>query len=150
MSKMGSYRPFGHLKHKLWPKEGPRVKLAIWLSITKSRESTWFPCMQMACNILLDSSYKGYNFASNLISIKGLHAKLWRPKVAGVPILTISRLPLGSPRTKSHLDVGPVEKCKVYYKGEGGGFPPSPGRGESCVSMLPVVRPSTKGAPTMH
>jgi len=28
-----------------------------------------------------------------------------------------------SPETKSHLDVGPVERCKVYYKGEGGGFP---------------------------
>jgi hypothetical protein len=27
--KMGSHRQFGHLKHKLWPKEGPRVKLAI-------------------------------------------------------------------------------------------------------------------------
>jgi hypothetical protein len=34
--------------------------------------------------------------------------------------------------------------------GEGGGFPPSPGRGESCVSVLPVARPSTKGVPTMH
>ncbi len=29
MSKMGSHDPFGDLKHKLWPKEGPRVKLAI-------------------------------------------------------------------------------------------------------------------------
>jgi hypothetical protein len=28
--------------------------------------------------------------------------------------------------------------------------PPSPGRGESCVSVLPVAGPSTKGAPTMH
>jgi hypothetical protein len=35
----------------------------------------------------------------------------------------ISGLPLGSPRTKSHLDVAPVERRKVYYKGEGGGFP---------------------------
>jgi len=25
--------------------------------------------------------------------------------------------------TKSHLDVGPVGSHKVYYKGEGGGFP---------------------------
>jgi len=66
---------------------------------------------------------KGYNFASNLISIKGLHTKLWRLKVAGVLTLAISELPLWSPRTKSHLDVGPVETCKVYYKGEGGGFP---------------------------
>jgi len=29
MSKMGSHDPFGHLKHKLWPKERPRVKLAV-------------------------------------------------------------------------------------------------------------------------
>jgi len=26
MSKMGSHCSFGHLKHKLWPKEGPGVK----------------------------------------------------------------------------------------------------------------------------
>ncbi len=34
----------------------------------------------------------------------------------------ISGLPLGSPGTKSHLDVAPVERRRVYYKGEGGGF----------------------------
>jgi len=66
---------------------------------------------------------KGYNFSLDLISIKGLHAKLWCPKVAGIPTLAILGLPLGSPWTKNHLDVGPVERCKVYYKGEGGGFP---------------------------
>jgi hypothetical protein len=27
---------------------------------------------------------------------------------------------------------------------------PSPGCGESCVSVLPMARPSTKGAPTLH
>jgi hypothetical protein len=59
-------------------------------------------------------------------------------------------LTLGSPGTKSHLDVVPVERCKVYYKGEGGGFPPSPSRGESCVFELPVIHPSTKSVPTMH
>jgi hypothetical protein len=66
---------------------------------------------------------KGYNFASDLISIRGLHAKLWRPKVVGIPTLAIPRLALRSPGTKNHLDVGPVERCRVYYKGEGGGFP---------------------------
>ncbi len=35
----------------------------------------------------------------------------------------ISRFSLGSPGTKSHLDVAPVESRKVYYKGEGDGFP---------------------------
>ncbi len=41
----------------------------------------------------------------------------------GSPNLGDSKLPLGSLGTKSHLDVGAVERCKVYYKGEGGGFP---------------------------
>jgi len=66
---------------------------------------------------------EGYNFVSNLLSIKGLHTKLWRPKVAKVPTLAISGLPLESPGTKSHLDLGPMERCRVYCKGEGGGYP---------------------------
>jgi hypothetical protein len=66
---------------------------------------------------------EGYNFFSDLISIGGLYTKLWGPKVTGVPILAISGLPLGSPGTKSHLDVSLVERHRVYYKGEGGGFP---------------------------
>jgi hypothetical protein len=35
----------------------------------------------------------------------------------------ISGLSFGSLGTKNHLDVAPVERCRVYYKGEGGGFP---------------------------
>ncbi len=62
---------------------------------------------------------KGYNFVSNLISIGGLYAKLWRPKFVKVPTLAISGLPLGSPGTKSHLNVGPMGSHRVYYKGEG-------------------------------
>jgi hypothetical protein len=60
---------------------------------------------------------EGYNFALNLISIRGLHAKLWAPKIAKVPIVGIL------PETKCHLDVGLVKKHRVYYKGEGGDFP---------------------------
>jgi hypothetical protein len=96
---------------------------------------------------------EGYNFVSNFISIKGLHTKLWGPKVAGVPTLGKSRLPFGSPETKCHLDVGLVERHIVYYKGEGRGFP----QVRAVVSLvslvspsLPVVRPNTKSVPTMH
>ncbi len=63
---------------------------------------------------------KGYNFASNFITIRGLDRKLCALKVTGVLVLGILGLPLG---TKSHLDVAPVESCRVYYKGEGDGFP---------------------------
>jgi hypothetical protein len=65
---------------------------------------------------------KGYNFALDLIPIGGLHKKLCAFKVTGVQVVGISRLPLGSPGTKSHLDVALVESCRVYYKGEGDGF----------------------------
>jgi hypothetical protein len=66
---------------------------------------------------------KGYNVSSNLISIRGLHTKLWAPKVAKVPTLAILGLPLENPDTKCHLNVGFVERRRSYYKGEGGGFP---------------------------
>jgi hypothetical protein len=62
---------------------------------------------------------EGYNFSPHLISIRGLHTKLWAPKVVGIPTLGILGLPFGSPGTKWHLDVGPVAKHKVYYKGGG-------------------------------
>jgi hypothetical protein len=66
---------------------------------------------------------KSYNFSLYHIAIRSLLAKLWGSKVAGVPISRISGLPFGNPRKKSHLDVAFVESYRVYYKGEGGGFP---------------------------
>jgi hypothetical protein len=135
---MGSHDSFGHLKHKLWPKERLGVKLAIWLPTIKSRESTRFPCAQVACDIPLESSDKGYNFASYFISIRTLHAKLWAPKVARVPTLAILGLSLGSPKIKCHLDVGLVKKHKVYYKGEDGGFP----QVQVVMNLVSLVSPS--------
>jgi hypothetical protein len=61
-----------------------------------------------------------------------LHAKLCASKVTKVPIVRISRLPFGSPKTKNHLDVALVESCIVYYKGEGGGFP----QGQAVVNLV--------------
>jgi len=40
------------------------------------------------------------------------------PQSHGSPNLAISGLPSGSPETKSYLDVGLVERHKVYYKGK--------------------------------
>jgi hypothetical protein len=45
------------------------------------------------------------------------------PKVVRIPKLAILGFPLGSLRTKCHLNVGLVERHRVYYKREGGGFP---------------------------
>jgi len=90
---------------------------------------------------------KGYNFASDFIA---MHTKLWGSKVVGIPTLAISGPPFGSLETKSHLDVGLVERHKVYCKGEGGGFP-QVRVVVSLVSLsLPVAHPNTKSASTMH
>jgi len=86
-----------------------------------------------------------YKFALDLIPIRGLSKKLWTHKVSGFQTRTISRLFLGSPGIKSHLDAGATEQHKKYYMGEGGGFP----RVRAVVSFvspeLPVACPSTKG-----
>jgi hypothetical protein len=91
-----------------------------------------------------------YNFALDLISIRGLHTKLRGPKIARVPTLGILGLPFGSPETKCHLDVGLVERHIVYYKGEGDGFP----QVRAVVSLVSlsfaVAHLSTKIVQIMH
>jgi hypothetical protein len=67
-----------------------------------------------------------------------------------VPTSRISGLPFGSPKTKCHLDVGLMERHRVYYKGEGDDFP----QVRAVVSLvnpsLPMAHPSTKNVQTMH
>ncbi len=93
---------------------------------------------------------EGYNFVLNLISIKGLHTKLWPSKITRVLTLGILGLPFERPRTKCHLDVGLVKRHKVYYKGEGGGFPQVRGVMSLVSSNLLMAHLSTKSLPTMH
>jgi len=52
---MASHEPFGHLQPKLWAKEGPGVKLAVWLPTTKSQESTRSRRLQKECGMVLES-----------------------------------------------------------------------------------------------
>jgi hypothetical protein len=147
---MGSHCPFGHLKHKLWPKERPGVKLTVWLPTTKSWESTLFPCVQVLCNIPLENSRQGLQLWFGLHGNQRSACEVMHPKVVGVLVEGIFGLPLGSPGTKSHLDVALVERRRVYYKGEGGGFPQVQAMVNLVSLRLPVARLSTKSAPTTH
>jgi hypothetical protein len=142
---MGSHEPFEHLQHKLWWKERSGVKLPIWLSTTKSQNRPDPSVCKWSAKHCWKALNEGYNFALDLIAIGGLHRKLCALKVAGVPFVGISGLPSGSPGTKSHLDVALVESCRVYYVGEGGGFPWV----RAMVSLVnpesPVACPNIKG-----
>jgi len=88
-----------------------------------------------------------YKFALDLISIGGLSKELWLCKAPRVQTGTISRLLLGSPGTKSHSDVGAMERHRIYYMGEGGGFPWVRAMVNQVSLKLPVVCLNTKGAP---
>ncbi len=79
-------------------------------------------CRQSATH-LWKALKKIYNFALDLIPIRGRDEKLWAFEVPRVKIRTISRLHFGSPGKNSHLDVGAVESRREYYMGEGVGFP---------------------------
>jgi hypothetical protein len=93
---------------------------------------------------------KGYNFASDLIRIGGLQKTLWGPKVAKVPILGISGLPFESLGTKCHFDVGLMERHRIYYKGEGGGFLQVRAVVSFMSPSLLMAHLSTKSVPTTH
>jgi hypothetical protein len=93
---------------------------------------------------------EGYNFFLDLISIRGLNTKLQASKFVKVPILGISGFLFESLETKQHLGVGPMAMNKIYYKGEGGGFPQVWAVVSLVSSCLLVVRPCTKGVLTMH
>jgi hypothetical protein len=58
---------------------------------------------------------EGYNFGSDLVTIKLCSWELWAPKVLG--------LQLGSPGKKCHSGASAAEWHREYYMGEGGGFP---------------------------
>jgi len=151
---MGFHCSFGHLKHKLWPKEGPGVEFPGVChfdsrSLKVKNRPKILGCRERATYRwkALDESY---NFSLEHASIQGLFAKLWGFKVSGVLHGDISGLPRESTGKNSHLDVASAEWRRVYYKGGRWWLPPSSGRGESCVFVLPVTCPCTKCALTLH
>jgi hypothetical protein len=127
-----------------------RGQESIWFPTTKSWKLPYF----LACRWCMTYRWKnldeGYNFALDLTSIRGLHTKLRASKVGRVPILGISRLPLESLGTKWHLGAGPMDKHKVYYKGEGGGFPEVWVVVSIVSPCLLVARLCTKSALIIH
>ncbi len=132
-------------------KKGWESKLVVWLLTTKSWESTWLSCMQVACNMPLESSQRELQLCFTIhLDWKSKHEVTAsqscgssNPGSFGTPLF----LSLGS---KSHLDVGFLERWKIYYMGEGGGVP----RVQVVVSFVNpkslVACLSTKGAPTLY
>jgi hypothetical protein len=137
---MGLHDPFEYLKHKLWPKEGSRIKLSIWLLTTKSQESPWFTWVQVKCYILLKIFRQWLQFFFRLHFNWRFAQKIMGLKSCNSPYFG----------TKWHLGVILMAKHKVHYKGGGGGSPQI-WVVVSFVSLcLPMVCSCTKCALIMH
>jgi len=125
MFEMGFHDPFGYLKHKLWPKEGSGIKLAIWLPTTKNQELPWFPYVHVVCHIPLETSWWKLQlcFRSHL-NWRSTH-KVICLQICGSPNFGNFETTTWESWTKCHLGAGHVARHRVYYKGEGSGFPKS-------------------------
>jgi len=142
MSKISLHDPFGYYKHKLWPKEGLGIKLAIWLPTTKSQELSRFPFVQVVCNISLKRQGLQLYFRPHL-NLRYSH-KVMGHQNCGSPNFGNFEISTWESWDKWHLGVSPVARHRVYYKGEGDGFPQVKVMVNIMNPCLPVVHPCTK------
>jgi hypothetical protein len=87
---MASHCPFGHLQPKLWAKEGPGVKLAVWLPTTKSQESTSFRPSNWECDTSLERSCRGLQVWFRPRCDQTFHSGVMSSQSPGTPPRTIS------------------------------------------------------------
>jgi len=120
---MASHWQFKHLQPKLWAKEGPGVKLAIWLPTTKSQESTSSRRRIEECDTALESFrwelQHWFKTRPDPSSGRGAMAV----QSSGSPARTLSGLHFGSPNKMCHSNVAFATSRREYYMGEGGGLP---------------------------
>jgi hypothetical protein len=135
---MASHWQFGHLQPKLWAKEGPGVKLAVWLPTTKSRESTSSWRRLEECDMALERSRRELQHWFRTRPDPSLGRGAMAVQSSRSPAGTLLGLHFGSPNKMCHSDVASATSRREYYMGEGGGFP----RVRAVVSL---VCPSARG-----
>jgi hypothetical protein len=88
---------------------------------------------------------QSYNFGSDLVLIRLGSREIWAPKVPGLQPGQF-RDNFGTPTWESRENV-PFENVQRILYGGRWWLPPSPGRGESCVSKCPWLVPTPKSVP---
>jgi hypothetical protein len=143
---MASHEPFGHLQHMLWQKEEPRIKLAVWLSTTKSQESTQPCCAQIECSTLLENSQQELQVCFRHHPNPRFEKKVMNSQSLGNPNRDSFGTPPWESWDKKPFGCGCRGVTQRIIYGEGGGFP----RIRVVVNLvspeLLMACPSTKGA----
>jgi hypothetical protein len=147
MYKMASHEPFGHLQPKLWAKEGPGVKLAVWLPTTKSRESTRSQRALGECDTALESSRRELQHWYRPPPDRRLGREATTVQSPGSPNWDSFGTPLWESWDKKPFKCSLRGVTQSILYGGRWWLPPSPGRGESNVSKCPWLVPTPKGVP---
>jgi len=112
---------FGHLSLKLWAKEGPRVKLTVWLPTTKSQESTSSRPPNWECDTSLERWRRGLQVWFKPRCDQTLQSGVMSAQSPG------TRDSFGTPtwesREKEPFGCSPQNVAHRILYGEGGGFP---------------------------
>jgi len=151
-------------RYRKWPRIGHLDICSSSYGQKKGRESNWqfdsrplkvgnrpLPDLQIEsatwCWKDLD---EGYNFGLDLVAIKLGSRELWAPKVPGLQPGQF-RDNFGTPtwesREKEPFGCNLSGALQRILYGGRWRLPPSPGRGESCVSKCPWLVPTPKGVP---
>jgi hypothetical protein len=145
--KMVSHKSFGHLQHKLWSKEGPGVKLAVWLPTTKSRESTRFRCVQVECDTPLECSWGEIQLCFRFHPDRRSKLGVMSSQSPESPNWNNFRTPPWESQDKKPFGCRSRGRMqRILYEGRWW-LPSSPGPGELSGSVLHVVCPNTKVDP---
>jgi hypothetical protein len=136
MFEMASHEPFGHLQPKLWAKEGPGVKLAIWLPIIKSQESTRFRRLQEDWDMALESSWRELQDCFRPHPNQRFEWEVTNAQTPGSPNRDSFGTPLWESREKEPSGCGCHGVTQRILYGERWWLPPNLGRGESSESKV--------------
>jgi hypothetical protein len=147
MSKMTSHESFRHIQPKLWAKEGPGVKLTIWLLTTKSQESTRSRRALGECDTALESSWRELQHWFRPRPDQRLGREAMAVQSLGSPNWDNFRTPLWESRDKKPFGCSLRGVTRSILYGGRWWLPPSPGRGESSESKCPWLVPTPKGVP---
>jgi hypothetical protein len=154
MSKMALHEPFGHLQPKLWAKEGsrvrPGVRLAVWFPTTKSQEPTSSWCPILECNMSLERSRGELQLWFRPCLDRTLQSGDMSSQSPRTPTQDSFRTPTWESWEKEPFGCSLGRELQSILYGGRWWLPPSPGRGESCVSKCPWLVPTLKGVPECY
>jgi len=136
MSKLASHEPFKHLQHKLWQKEGPGVKLAVWFSTTKSQESTQPQCVQVECDTSLESPQGELQVYFRPHLNRRYEQRVMNSQSLGSPNQDSFGTPPWESRDKKSFECRCHGVTQRILYGRKWWLPPSLGHGESCESRV--------------